>query len=77
MYRAALAVDFAIFTVVKRSIDSGNYSTGIWVTLAATILLFIGSISTCFACVTERKQRTRKDLNYDNRTSNYNNNNTY
>lgn len=53
------------------------YSTGIWLTLAATIVLFIASIATCLACVTERKQRTRKDLNYDNRTNNYNNNSTY
>lgn len=69
-----MALDFAIFGPVKNAVNSSGsgavatYSTGIWLTLAATIILFFASIATCFACVTERRTKRTTGLNNNGQT---------
>ncbi|KAJ7075671.1 actin cortical patch SUR7/pH-response regulator pali [Mycena belliarum] len=58
---AALILDFVLFGSVRSHVrdDNGSakFGNAIWIVLAATIVLFLASIATCFACVTARKRR--------------------
>ncbi|KAI5476656.1 PalI-related protein [Pseudohyphozyma bogoriensis] len=57
----ALIVDAVLFTIVKNHINnadlgpSASYGVALWVTVAGVVTLFLGSISTLFACVTDRR----------------------
>jgi len=66
-----VAIDFSIFGVVKNHVNgsgtgaSAEYGVAIWLTLAAFILLFFASITTCFACFTDRRSgRSSRKNNY-------------
>lgn len=65
-----LIIDFTIFGSVKSHVNgdgSGStaaYSVGIWVTLAAFVLVFLGSLTTCFSCFTDRRRSRNAGNNY-------------
>ncbi|KAJ7153564.1 hypothetical protein C8R43DRAFT_1106776 [Mycena crocata] len=59
-----LIIDFVVFGFVKSHVNDGNndnaaYGTAIWLVLAATIILFFGSITTCFACFHTHRRKSR------------------
>jgi hypothetical protein len=61
----ALGFDFALFTVAKNELYknssslggnvSASYGTAIWLTLAATVLLFLSTFAVCFGCCAHRR----------------------
>lgn len=74
-----MAIDFAAFGIIKDHVNSDGsgshayYSVGMWTTLAAMILLFVGMILVFFTCCTQRRKnrgtRTRADGRYANGAS--------
>ncbi|WVQ82828.1 hypothetical protein IAT38_004960 [Cryptococcus sp. DSM 104549] len=67
---AAMAIDFALFTVIKHEINSNTsaratYSAAIWLTLAATVILFFSTFVVCFSCCTNRRaRRSDREVGY-------------
>ncbi|KAG8869588.1 hypothetical protein FRB98_002371 [Tulasnella sp. 332] len=62
----AMAIDFALFGVIKTHVHdahngmTASYGVATWTTLAAFIILFFATNTTCFACVTGRRgKKTR------------------
>jgi len=58
---AALVVDFVLFTIIKHEINhntsaTASYATAIWLTLAATIVLFFAGFVVCFECFGHRSR---------------------
>ncbi|KAJ7153565.1 hypothetical protein C8R43DRAFT_1126842 [Mycena crocata] len=51
---AAVIIDFIVFGFIRNHVNkmdgSAAFGKAIWMVLAATAVLFIGSIATCFAC---------------------------
>jgi len=64
-----MAIDFAAFGVIKKHVNSDGsgshayYSVGMWTTLAAMILLFLGMILVFFTCCSERRNG-RRNIGY-------------
>lgn len=60
-----MAIDFAAFGVIKKHVNSDGsgshayYSVGMWTTVAAMVLLFIGTILVFFTCCNERRNNRR------------------
>ncbi|KAK4964395.1 hypothetical protein LTR66_003750 [Elasticomyces elasticus] len=60
-----MAVDFALFGVIKKHVNAdrsgskASYGIGMWTTLAATILLFLGMLIVFFTCFSARRERNR------------------
>ncbi|WVN87614.1 uncharacterized protein L203_102797 [Cryptococcus depauperatus CBS 7841] len=57
----AMALDFAIFGIIRHEINSNtsasaSFSAAIWLTLAATIILFFSTFIVCFSCCTNRRR---------------------
>lgn len=59
----AMAIDFGLFTVVRNHINetnntniSSNFGNAIWLTLAATVILFFATFVVCFSCCTARRK---------------------
>ncbi|TYJ53815.1 hypothetical protein B9479_005576 [Cryptococcus floricola] len=65
---AAMIVDFVMFGVVRHQVNdntdaSASFGTAIWLTLAATVVLFFSTFIVCFSCCTNRT-RSRRDTEY-------------
>jgi len=62
---AVMAIDFAAFGVIKKHVNSDGsgshayFSVGMWTTVAAMILLFVGMILVFFTCCSERRNDRR------------------
>jgi hypothetical protein len=60
----AMAIDFAIFTIVRNQVNnnsnlgniSANFGNAIWLTVAATVILFFSTFVVCFSCCTARRK---------------------
>ncbi|PWN27067.1 pali-domain-containing protein, partial [Jaminaea rosea] len=54
----ALALDFALFTIAKKRVESdggtASYGTAIWLTLAAFIVLVVAQCAVCCSCCAGR-----------------------
>ncbi|KAF8335976.1 actin cortical patch SUR7/pH-response regulator pali [Cantharellus anzutake] len=62
----ALILDFVMFGIVKRHVNDvglsslkASWSTGIWLVVAAVVTLFIGTITACCGCLTDRRKNRR------------------
>jgi len=61
-----VVIDFSLFGAAKVHINnditnaSASYGVAVWLTLAAFIVLFFATITTCFACFTDRRSRTSR-----------------
>lgn len=62
---AATVFDFIVFTIVKNEVNNklegakAGYGVAIWLTAAATGVLFLGSFFVCFGCCAGRRERSR------------------
>lgn len=71
-----MAIDFAAFGIIKDHVNSDGsgshayYSVGMWTTLAAMILLFVGMILVFFTCCTQRRKNRRTRTSADGRYAN-------
>lgn len=61
----ALILDFVVMTIVRNRVNdfpdntSASYGVAIWLTLAATILLFFSSFVVCFGMCSSRRNKRR------------------
>jgi len=61
-----VVIDFSLFGAAKVHINndipnaSASYGVAVWLTLAAFVVLFFATITTCFACFTDRRSRTSR-----------------
>ncbi|WVW81216.1 hypothetical protein I302_103207 [Kwoniella bestiolae CBS 10118] len=65
---AAMVIDFVMFGIIRHEINDNTSSTAsfdnaIWLTLAATIILFFSTFVVCFETCTQRRRRS-KDRGY-------------
>lgn len=58
-----LIIDFVIFGAIKSHVNSSGtagvsaaYGVAVWLTVAAFVSLFFGTLTTCFSCVTNRRR---------------------
>ncbi|GFZ44487.1 hypothetical protein JCM24511_02209 [Saitozyma sp. JCM 24511] len=63
----AMIIDFVMFGIIRHEINSNtsasaSFSTAIWLTLAATVVLFFASFIVCFECFGSR--RRNRDQQY-------------
>ncbi|WRT63155.1 uncharacterized protein IL334_000058 [Kwoniella shivajii] len=61
---AAMIIDFVMFGIIKHEINDNTSATAsfdkaIWLTLAATVILFFSSFIVCFETCTHRRNRNR------------------
>ncbi|WWD22633.1 hypothetical protein CI109_107126 [Kwoniella shandongensis] len=64
---AALVIDFVLFGIIKHEINDNtsaqaSFGTAIWLTLAATIVLFFSTFVVCFSCCTNRRRSRDREL---------------
>ncbi|WWD06387.1 hypothetical protein V865_004477 [Kwoniella europaea PYCC6329] len=64
---AAMVIDFVMFGIIRHEINdntssSASFDNAIWLTLAATIILFFSTFIVCFETCTHRRRRS-KDVN--------------
>ena len=62
-----MVVDFILFSIVRREVHdhtsaTASWGNAIWMTVAATVVLFFASFIVCFECFGSRR-RTRTDRN--------------
>ncbi|KAK4685952.1 hypothetical protein P7C73_g4180, partial [Tremellales sp. Uapishka_1] len=67
---AAMVIDFVLFGIVKHEINNNttanaSFATAIWLTLAATVILFFASIIVCCGCFTGRRHKRNSEKGYD------------
>ncbi|KAG9011338.1 hypothetical protein FRB93_003140 [Tulasnella sp. JGI-2019a] len=66
----AMAIDFSLFGSIKTHVhDAHNgagasFGVGTWTCLAAFIILFFATITTCLACITGRRDKSRRTTAY-------------
>ncbi|KAK8844813.1 hypothetical protein IAR55_006663 [Kwoniella newhampshirensis] len=66
---AAMVIDFVLFGIIKHEINNNtsaraSFSTAIWLTLAATIILFFSTFVVCFSCCTNRRRSRDREVGY-------------
>jgi len=62
----ALVFDFVAFSITRRHVNNikvagthATYGIAIWLTLGACVVLFLGAVTVCCGCFTDRRRKNR------------------
>ena len=64
-----MIIDFVMFGIIRHEINdntsgTADFKNAIWLTLAATVILFFASFASCFECCAGRRRTRDKEVGY-------------